>query len=177
MTPWNIVGMAALKGLDVIALTDHSSALNLPSAIEAGERHGVAVIPGMEVNSKEGAHVLAYFRALEDALAFGELAYKHLPDIKNRPDLFGRQIIMKRDERCGELDKLLYSATDLTLEKLVEKIGKHRGIAVPAHINRGSSGIIGALGLMPGLPDYPVVEVVHRLPCPGYAVEGRLVLC
>ena len=31
MTPWNLVGMARVKGLDVIALTDHNTALNTPA--------------------------------------------------------------------------------------------------------------------------------------------------
>ena len=31
MTPANIAGMAALKGLDVIALTDHNSCRNCPA--------------------------------------------------------------------------------------------------------------------------------------------------
>jgi hypothetical protein len=161
----------------VIALTDHNAATNLPCAMEAGRALGVAVIPGMEVTSKEEVHVLAYFPALADALAFGDLIYAHLPNVQNDPSLFGRQIIMKDDEEPGsELDRLLISATDFTLDHLTEKIEEYHGIAVPAHINRGSNGILGALGLMPALPLYPVVEVSPTLACPGYAVKGRLCL-
>ena len=47
---------------------------------------------------------------------------------------------------------------------------------VPAHINRGANGMIGALGLMPFLPEYPVVEVYPGVACPAYAVKGRFVL-
>ncbi|MBS1332000.1 MAG: PHP domain-containing protein [Christensenellaceae bacterium] len=47
MTPWNLVGMARVKGLDVIALTDHNTARNTPEAMAAGEAYGVQVIPGM----------------------------------------------------------------------------------------------------------------------------------
>ena len=36
--------------------------------------------------------------------------------------------------------------------------------------------MIGALGLMPPLPDYPVAEVYRRIPCPEYALKGRLIL-
>ena len=49
-------------------------------------------------------------------------------------------------------------------------------VPVPAHINRGSNGMIGALGLMPFLPDYPVVEVYPGVPCPAYATKGRFVI-
>lgn len=178
MTPWNIVGMASLKGLDVIALTDHNTALNVPCAMEAGRALGVMVIPGIEVTSKEEVHVLAYFHTLENALTFGELIYDHLPEVNNNPELFGRQVIIEGDDvESGTLSKLLISATDFSVEKLCDLIVKHHGIAVPAHINRGSNGMIGALGLMPMLPSYPVVEVAPRLSCPDYATKGRFVLC
>ena len=36
MTPCNIAGMAKIKGLDIIALTDHNTARNLPAMQEAG---------------------------------------------------------------------------------------------------------------------------------------------
>ena len=36
--------------------------------------------------------------------------------------------------------------------------------------------MIGALGLMPFLPDYPVVEVYPGVPCPAYATKGRFVI-
>ena len=53
MTPWNLVGMAKVLGLEVIALTDHNTALNLPQAMAAGLEYGVIVLPGMEISSRE----------------------------------------------------------------------------------------------------------------------------
>ena len=53
MTPANIVGMASIKGLDVIALTDHNSCLNCPAAMIHGQNYGVTVIPGMELCTAE----------------------------------------------------------------------------------------------------------------------------
>ena len=37
MTPNNIVNMSVLKGLDVIAVTDHNSAANARSCVECGK--------------------------------------------------------------------------------------------------------------------------------------------
>ena len=51
MTPANLVGMAAVKGLDVIALTDHNSCSNCPAAVFHGKNYGVTVIPGMELTT------------------------------------------------------------------------------------------------------------------------------
>jgi len=177
MTPWNVVGMAKVKGLDVIAITDHNTALNVPEALKAGAHYGVQVLPGMEVASREEAHVLAYFSAAEAALAFGEAIYAHLPDIPNRPDLFGNQIIVgENDEPAGTVDKLLLNAVDLTLEELRALAERYGGVTVPAHINRGANGLLGALGLMPPLPAFPVVEVARGLPCPPAVLEGRMTI-
>ena len=40
MTPGNIVGMAAIKGLDVIAVTDHNSCRNCPAVLKLAEQYG-----------------------------------------------------------------------------------------------------------------------------------------
>ena len=177
MTPWNMVGMAKIKGLDVIAITDHNAVLNAEDAMAAGREYGVEVIPGMEITSREEVHMLAYFYTLEDALAAGEEVYAHLPAIDNQPLLFGNQIIMRDgDTPSGTLDKLLINATDLSVDEVCELVRSHNGIPLPAHINRGSNGMIGALGLMPFLPEYPVVEVYKGVDCPAYATKGRFLL-
>ena len=49
MTPYNLVHMAALQGMQMIALTDHNSCLNCPAAMEVGMQTGLLVIPGMEL--------------------------------------------------------------------------------------------------------------------------------
>ena len=43
MTPGNIVGMAAIKGLDVIAVTDHNSCRNCPEVLKLAEQYGANV--------------------------------------------------------------------------------------------------------------------------------------
>lgn len=70
MTPANIAGMAALKGLSVVALTDHNSAKNCPAFFKACEEVGVLPIPGMELTTAEDIHVVALFKTLEEAMAF-----------------------------------------------------------------------------------------------------------
>lgn len=177
MTPWNLVGMARVNGLDVIALTDHNCCLNVEDALAAGREYGVAVIPGMEITTREEVHMLGYFPALENALAAGEQVYAHLAAVRNEPALFGNQIIMRSgDTPSGTVEKLLINATDLSVDETCALIRAHGGIPIPAHINRGSNGMIGALGLMPFLPEYPVVEVYRQVDCPAYAVKGRSVL-
>ena len=45
MTPYNLVHMAALQGMQMIALTDHNSCLNCPAAMEVGMQTGLLVDP------------------------------------------------------------------------------------------------------------------------------------
>lgn len=57
-----LVRHAAEEGLDVVALTDHDTTAGWDEAAEASRRHGVAVIPGIEVSTEcedLSVHVLA----------------------------------------------------------------------------------------------------------------------
>ena len=62
MTPNNIVGMAFIKQLDAIAVCDHNTAENLPAVKEVADMMGVVLLPGMELTTREEAHMLAYSR-------------------------------------------------------------------------------------------------------------------
>ncbi|NCB36967.1 MAG: PHP domain-containing protein, partial [Clostridia bacterium] len=150
MTPWNLAGMAKVKGLDVIALTDHNSARNTPEAIRAGQEYSVGVIPGMEVNTREEVHMLAYFPNVEAALAFDKIIYEGLPELSNRAILFGNQILIGEDDQpMGQLDKLLLNATRFSVDEVVAMAAELGGVCIPAHINRSANGMLGSLGMMP----------------------------
>ena len=41
MTPNNIVGMAAISGLEIIAITDHNTCRNAPAVLKAAEEAGI----------------------------------------------------------------------------------------------------------------------------------------
>ncbi|MEG1773522.1 MAG: PHP domain-containing protein, partial [Oscillospiraceae bacterium] len=53
MTPFDLVGMSAVNGLELVALTDHNSARNCPAAAAAAAEYGIGFIPGMEVTTAE----------------------------------------------------------------------------------------------------------------------------
>ena len=177
MTPCNICGMAKVKGLDILAVTDHNSARNLPAAREAAEAYGLLLVPGMEITTREEVHLLGYFPSVEAALDFGELLRAHLPGKKNKPSFFGEQLVMNSDDEViAQEDALLIGATDLSLSEASRLVSSYGGVPVPAHINRGSHGLLVNLGLMPQEPFYPTVEVWRHLPCDPGALEGRHVL-
>ena len=160
MTPANIVGMAFVKGLDVIAVTDHNSCRNCPATLKHGQDYGVIVIPGMELCTSEEVHVLCYFPTLKDALEFDSYVYTHLLPIKNREEIFGKQQIMnENDEETGRADKLLISATDISFDEVYDLVTKYHGIMCPAHLDKSSTSLLSNLGFVPPDSRFTCAEV------------------
>ena len=175
MTPNNIAGMSMLKQLDVIAVADHNSARNLPAVAEACRVVGVGLLPAMELTTAEEVHLLAYFPDVDSACAFSQEIYPFLPAVDNRPALFGPQQVMNdQDEEIASEPRLLISALNLTIDELVNRIHARGGAAVPAHINRGSNGLLNALGFLP--PDLPVdaLETTRGMTCAANLSGRRL---
>ena len=73
MTPANIAGMAKIKGLDIIAVTDHNSARNLPAVEKCCEAYGLLLLPGMV--SKE-SHTLYLTSDMLNILSCVSLEYQ-----------------------------------------------------------------------------------------------------
>ena len=167
MTPNNIVGMAFIKQLDVIAVCDHNSARNLPAIKEVADMMNVLLLPGIELTTREEAHMLCYFKTVEACVAFGEMIYAHLPPIPNNEKFFGRQQVMNaQDEEIAVEDRLLISALDLGFEECEKLIHAAGGLCVPAHINRGSNGVLNALGFLPAGVHYDALEISKRVTMP-----------
>ncbi len=163
MTPANIAGMAALKGLGIVALTDHNTTKNCPAFFKACRAQGIIPIAGMELTTLEDVHLVCLFPDLESAMAFGEEVDSRRSPMKNRPEIFGRQQIMDdKDTVIGEEERMLLFATELSLEegkKLCESFG---GVAYPAHIDRESNGIVAILGEVPEESNYYAYELNDR---------------
>jgi 3',5'-nucleoside bisphosphate phosphatase len=68
-TPSELVRLAAERGLDVVALTDHDTTDGLEEAFAEGARSGVAVVPGVELSAefeRSSVHVLCYWMDVRD---------------------------------------------------------------------------------------------------------------
>ncbi len=64
--PGGIVAMARELGLRGLAITDHDSIASVAEANGAGRKAGIWVIPGVELTTTEGRHLLGYFISTED---------------------------------------------------------------------------------------------------------------
>ena len=162
MTPNNIVNMSLLKGLDIIAVTDHNSCGNVRSVIKAaGDK--LLVIPGMEIETSEDVHIVCYFKDIESAEKMSKIVKKHLPPVKNRREIFGNQYYMDElDEIIGEEETLLVNATTLDIYSVFSIAAENSGIAVPAHIDRTSYSVLSNLGFIPPDLNVPAVEITKQ---------------
>ena len=139
MTPNNIVNMSLLKGLQIIAITDHQTTVNCEAVMKVGKQKGLLVIPGIEIECMEEFHLIALFPKLEMAQEISSWIQKGLPPIKNRKDLFGEQLILdERDGLRGEIERFLLTATQITVEDIVKEVRQRGGVIYPAHIDRNS---------------------------------------
>lgn len=153
MYPSALVGKAVVEKLDVIAVCDHNASENVPHVIRAARGSGLTVLAGMEITSREEVHMLAIYDSLSSLQRLQEIVYEHLPG-KNDEERFGCQAIVNDlDEVEGFNEKLLIGATGLSLDELVRNVHSLGGIAVAAHIERESFGVMGQLGFVdPAIP-------------------------
>lgn len=160
MTPGNIVGMAAIKGLDVIAVTDHNSCRNCPAAMAIGEQYGVMVIPGMEINTSEEVHAVCLFPDIEKALAFDAYVYEKLMKFPNNEEIFGKQQICDEDDICiGTEPNLLINSADISFDDLWELTESYGGVMFPAHVEKSANSLIANLGFVPPDSKFKTAEL------------------
>ncbi len=142
------------------ALTDHNSSKNCPAFFEACRNCGVVPIAGMELTTAEEIHMVCLFPTLEAAMEFDEFVDQNRMKIKNRPDIFGEQLIMNaEDEVIGKVDDLLITASDLDIFRAAKEVFLRGGAAYPAHIEKPADSIIAMLGDIPADAGFSAVEV------------------
>lgn len=182
MTPANIAGMAALCGVQLLALTDHNTCGNCGAFLTACRQYGIVGVPGMELTTAEEIHLVCLFPTLEAAEGFDRAVKEHRLPIKNKPAVFGNQLYMDaEDSVLGEEPDLLIPATTLSLEAGTTLAIEHGGAAFPAHIDRPSNGILGILGSLPESPYFPTLELNDAANLEEYrrqyGLEDRRLLC
>jgi 3',5'-nucleoside bisphosphate phosphatase len=164
MTPNNIVNMALIKGLDIISVTDHNSMDNVEVICAIAKEKDLVVIPGCEIQTKEEIHLLCYFPSIEAGLRFQHNVIDiNLPDIKNRPDIFGQQLLFDKDDSIiGYQHRMLNNSLTLSVEEVTKQVSFYGGVAVPAHIDRPSYSLVSNLGFVPEDGSYATVEISPR---------------
>lgn len=173
MTPANIAGMAYLAGLNVVAISDHNTARHCRSFSGWAERYHLLAVPAMELNTREEVHILCLFPQLEAAEDFDAYVRMKLPDIKNRPDFFGPQLILDDQDRViGQEDRLLTVGTEISIYEISGLMEPYGGLAIPAHIDRDSNSVLANLGFVTPDMGFTVSEITRRGDIPAIRAEN-----
>ncbi len=160
MTPNNILNMAMIKGLDLIAIADHNASQNVVAAMAIAKKRDILVVPAMELQTSEEVHLLCLFKTLDQLIEFQSIVDQHLLPIPNNEKKFGRQLILdEEDEIIGQISHSLLFSTTLNFEMAVESVRRCGGFVLPAHINRQSNGVMSVLGFIPEGMNFTTVEI------------------
>jgi 3',5'-nucleoside bisphosphate phosphatase len=165
MSPARIVSEARKKNIDILGITDHNSTLHCRLMMELGEEEGIFILPGVEINTKEEIHCLAFFENADITDEFQEFLNKNLPFVLNKKDSFGEQLVVDRNDTIiQEIDCLLVTALEADIYAVVKKVKSLGGIFIPAHIDRPYNSIISQLGFVPPDLQIDALEVSARNP-------------
>jgi len=104
---------------------------------------------------------LAYFDKDRDLLNMEEIVLNNLPG-KNDPETFGDQVLLDSSNKIlGVSEKLLFGATTLTIDKVVELVHQNHGMVIASHVDREAFSIISQLGFIPEGIDLDGIEIVN----------------
>lgn len=128
LSPTELVDLCAQKGLKVIAISDHDSTEGVAEAQEAAARHGIEIIPAIELSTDvpdNEIHMLGYFVDMEDA-GFQELLRSFRAGREDR----GREMVER-------LRKLGLEITWDEVERIADGAAVGRPHIAQAMIERG----------------------------------------
>ncbi len=171
MTPANIAGFAKLNGIDLIAVTDHNSAENLPAVQRACDEYGILLLPGIEVTTAEEIHLLTYFPTVEAAVNMSTILYENLPAHPYEKEIWGKQLVMnEHDEILHQPERLLAGAVSFDIYEVARLCATLGGIAIPAHVDKDNTSLLSVLGFAPEDLPFAAFEVKR----PEHALQKLL---
>jgi 3',5'-nucleoside bisphosphate phosphatase len=160
MSPVNIVSEAAIKGLDIIGITDHNTTRHCGLITKLAAERGIFVMQGAEVTTKEEVHCLAFFENTDALEKFQEFLDSSLSEVMNDPAIFGYQVQVDEDENVVyEEKRLLINAISKSFEETEAYIHSLNGLFIPAHLNRQKNSIYSQLGFLPDKLNADAVEI------------------
>lgn len=164
MIPPLIVERALDLDIDLIAITDHNASANVPAVQKAADGTRLTVLPGMEVQTHEDVHLLCLFASLSDLETWQHEVDLALPDKSNQAESFGEQFVV---DELGEYirtePRLLLTATDFSIEEVLQRVNGLGGLVIPAHVNRSTYGLFPTLGFLADWWNFPALEISRHI--------------
>jgi len=164
MSPVNIVEMAKERAIDVIGISDHNTTLHAPLIKKMAAKQGMLVMMGAEVTTKEEVHCLCFFETEEKLALFQMYLEEYLPHIPNDSNKFGYQVVVNEaEEIIDEVEWLLISGINQSIDQLEKKVHELDGLFIPAHINKMQNSIISQLGFIPFDLNVDALEITRHI--------------
>ena len=162
MSPRNIVREAIKSGLDIIGICDHNTCENVPYVQKCADNFDISIIGGIEVTSREEAHIIVLFDSADALFAMQKTIYDHLAGT-NDERLYGDQVVVnEKDEVVNFNKRLLIGATELSIENIVARAHDLNGLAIASHVDRPSFSVISQLGFIPEGLQLDALEISDR---------------
>lgn len=150
MSPVNIVKTALERKLDIIGITDHNSTLHCKLIKKLASEHGILVMSGAEVTTREEIHCLAFFENTETLNIFQEYLDKYLIRFPNDVNKFGYQVVVDKEENILQhIEWLLISSIDQSIDEVEARVHSLGGLFIPAHIDKPVNSLLSQLGFIP----------------------------
>ena len=165
MLPAPLVGRFLDYGIDVIAITDHNAVDNVRVYCEEGEAQGLIVVPGMEMETREGIHLVCLFPSCEMLYAWDENLRPFKTEMKNDSQYFGHQWVLSRaGEHLREEGRMLLMSQDISVDDAIPMVHRFGGLCIAAHVDRESNGLTAILGVIPAYLPFDGIELTRHLP-------------
>jgi PHP family Zn ribbon phosphoesterase len=165
MLPGPVVERFLDYGIDAVAITDHNAIDNAEAFWEEGKEKGLIVVPGMELETREGIHVVCLFESPEALKSWDESLNPFKPAMKNDSRYFGHQWVVSRaGERLREEERMLLASTEISIDAVVPAVHRHGGLCIAAHVDRQAFSVTGGLGLIPEELPFDGIELTRHLP-------------
>ncbi|MEN6357117.1 MAG: PHP domain-containing protein [Armatimonadota bacterium] len=160
MIPPLIIEAAKTARLDIIGIADHNSCENTKAVIDAAAGSGIRVLPGLEVQSVEGVHLLCLFDQVSQAEAMQESVYGSLVSMTGTYKHTQEQFVVDSEgEFIRYCDRHIALPTTMDIDEVYERVRDIGGIMIPSHIDRQSTGMIDVLAMIPDSPDFDAFEI------------------
>jgi len=147
-TPNNLLNMAMLKGLDMIAICDHNGAKQYETIELLKDSFDFTIIYGMEITVHEGFHVLAYFESLQQVMELDKIIDRTLDksvrEVKGHllGEAMSQVVCDEYDEEKYQIPYYLNQKISYTFQDIIKIVRGLDGLIIPAHIDRPNTGIL-----------------------------------
>ncbi|MFO7660290.1 MAG: PHP domain-containing protein [Candidatus Cloacimonadaceae bacterium] len=164
MSPRAMLQRVKELNIEWIAITDHNSLANCPAYAKVAAKNGIAFTYGVEIQTSEEIHLLAYFDDTKKAMEFDRAMYDALPSIPSDAEFFGDQVVIDAEENIIRIEKRALSNSVIwSLEEAVQTAKSYGGFCIPAHVDAAANSILGQLGFLPLDLDFPVLGITSNL--------------